>query len=206
MNETIGVVEINDIVGDKRQRGISAEFEGQLTDGVLRPILERLRCDDTLSLEIRNGYIDIYYRGGRLLNLRTNAKADRFATAFDERYCVEGEWCPKLPPNPGKTIASPEQAQAWVDVFAPHKQIMDIHFCASARRSSASTSKPSRATTTVMAQASGPTIWWSMSVRPIAGGLPAAQDRLSLRHGRLHVAPGRREPWPRRRHACDHGR
>ena len=127
--ETIGVAEINEIVGDKRQRGISEAFVGQLTDGVLRPILERLRRDDTLSPEIRNGYIDIYYRGGRLLNLRANAKADKFTTAFDERYCVEGEWCPKLPPNPGKTIESPEQAQAWVDVFAPHKQIMDIHFC-----------------------------------------------------------------------------
>ena len=129
MNKTISVAEINETVGDKRQRGISEEFDGQLTSGILRPILERLRRDDTLSLEIRNGYIDIYYRGGRLLNLRANAKADKFTTAFDERYCVEEEWCPKLPPNPGKTIASPEQAQAWVDVFASHKQIMDIHFC-----------------------------------------------------------------------------
>ncbi|MGD0998948.1 MAG: hypothetical protein ABR941_11615, partial [Thermoleophilia bacterium] len=83
----IGVAEINDIVGDKRQRGISEEFEGQLTGGVLQPVLERLRRDDTLSLEIRNGYIDIYYRGGRLLNLRANAKANKFSTAFDGRYC-----------------------------------------------------------------------------------------------------------------------
>ena len=129
MNKTISVAEINEIVADKRQRGISAEFVGQLTGGILQPILERLRRDDTLSLEIRNGYIDIYYRGGRLLSLRANAKANKFATAFDERYCDAGDWCPKLPPGPGKTIESPEQAQAWVDVFAPHKQIMDIHFC-----------------------------------------------------------------------------
>jgi hypothetical protein len=128
VKEPISAAEISDIVGDKRQRGISEEFEGELTGGVLRPVLERLRRDDTLSLEIRNGYIDIYYRGGRLLNLRANAKATKFSTAFDEHYCDGGEWCPKLPPSPGKTIESAQQAQAWVDVFGAHKQIMDIHF------------------------------------------------------------------------------
>jgi len=131
VNRTISVAEINEVVADKRQRGISQKFEDELTDGILQPILERLRRDDTLSLEIRNGYIDIYYRGGRLLNLRANAKANKFTTAFDKRYCDAGDWCPELPPNPCKAIESAEQAQAWVDVFALHKQIMDIHFCSS---------------------------------------------------------------------------
>ena len=49
MGKNISVAEINEIVADRRQRGISAEFEGQLTGGILQPILERLRRDDTLE-------------------------------------------------------------------------------------------------------------------------------------------------------------
>ena len=59
-----------------KRRGIGREFVEQFNSGVLRPILQRVQHDDTLSLEIRNGYVDIYYRGGRLLGVHADAKAD----------------------------------------------------------------------------------------------------------------------------------
>jgi hypothetical protein len=126
---TIRTTDIGHAVEEKPQRRISAEFEDQLTDGILWPILERLQHDDTLSLEVRNGYLDIYYRGGRLLELRANRGATKFTTAFDDRYCDDEEWCPEPPPQPPKAIAGRPDAQAWVDIFAARKQIMDIHFC-----------------------------------------------------------------------------
>jgi hypothetical protein len=126
---TVAVAELAGLVDEKYQRGISPAFEAELTEGVLRPILQRLQHDDTLSLEIRNGYIDIYYRGGRLLEVRATASPTRFTTAFDDNYCGDEEWCPKPPPRRDRIIASTSDAQAWVDVFAAHKQIMDIHFC-----------------------------------------------------------------------------
>ena len=130
MNDTIRVADISEAVECKPQRGIGRDFEDQLTEyGILWPILQRLQHDDTLSLEIRNGYLDIYYRGGRLLELRANRGATKFTTAFDERYCDHAEWCPQPPPQPPKIIDNRSHAQAWVDVFAARKQIMDIHFC-----------------------------------------------------------------------------
>src|SRR5271157_4316887 len=82
-DETIAIDVFAGVVDEKLQRGISQAFEDQLTGGILQPLLERLRRDDTLSLEVRNGYVDIYYRGGRLLNLRANAKATKFTAMFD---------------------------------------------------------------------------------------------------------------------------
>ena len=41
---------------------------------------------NTLSLEIRDGYINIYYRGGNLL--RITQKKNGYSFHFDERYCL----------------------------------------------------------------------------------------------------------------------
>jgi hypothetical protein len=112
------------------QRGITLEFEAQLKSGILLPLLERVRHDDMLSLEIRNGYVDIYYRGGRLLGIHAQANATRFSTEFDERYFGdEAAYPSKRPPTPpNRTIACEADAEAWVDAFAHYKQAMDIRF------------------------------------------------------------------------------
>lgn len=117
------------MVEDSLQRGISMEFEQQLLTGILQPILRRVRSDDTVSLEIRNGYVDIYYRGGRLLGLHEQAGAARFRTEFDAAYLEPQDGCPLvLPCAPPKTIATREDAIAWVDALAAYKQAMDIRF------------------------------------------------------------------------------
>ena len=43
------------------KRGLSDQFIKDLNDGVLSPILEAVKNDNNLILEIRNDYIDIYY-------------------------------------------------------------------------------------------------------------------------------------------------
>ena len=112
------------------QRRISEPFIQQFESGVLRPILERLQHDDTLSLEIRNGYVNIYYRGGNLLKLTANSKATQFAASFDWRYCGGDDdyrcWLPAE--RPPAIIARADNARAWVDAFSHHKQAMDIRF------------------------------------------------------------------------------
>ena len=112
------------------QRGISQEFIQQFESGMLRPILERLQHDDTLSLEIRNGYVSIYYRGGNLLRLTTNSKATRFTAFFDARYCgEEADYRCSLPGvPPPAAVESADDARAWVDAFSHYKQAMDIRF------------------------------------------------------------------------------
>ena len=118
------------MVEESRKRGISPDFEKQLLSGILHPLLQRVRNDDTLSLEIRNGYVDIYYRGGRLLGLHSQANETRFRTEFDERYFGDEEDYPAKRPAeaPKKIITSSADAEGWVDAFAHYKQAMDIRF------------------------------------------------------------------------------
>ena len=112
------------------QRGISDDFVLQFEHGVLRPILERLRHDDTIGLEIRSGYVNIYYRGGNLLRLTAGKGTLRFGAVFDWRYLGgDGEYtCWTPPERPPSVIQSLDDAEAWVDAFPHLKQAMDIRF------------------------------------------------------------------------------
>jgi hypothetical protein len=112
------------------QRGITDGFVRQLTEGgILFPLLERVRNDDTLSLEIRNGYVTICYRGGQLLSLHSQARDTKFRTGFDERYFgAEAAYHLERPTPPNSTIVCEADAAAWADAFATYKQAMDIRF------------------------------------------------------------------------------
>ena len=50
-------------------RKISPGFMRDLKTGRLSPLLARIKEDDTLMLAIREKYINIYYRGGNILNI-----------------------------------------------------------------------------------------------------------------------------------------
>lgn len=53
-------------------RGLSNEFIATLNSskGIgLKRVLDRVNSDSTLALEIRENYINIYYRGGNLLKI-----------------------------------------------------------------------------------------------------------------------------------------
>lgn len=111
------------------RRGISDAFVEQLREGVLHPVLERVQHDDTLSLEIRSGYINVSYRGGNLLKVSATARPDRFTTYFDWRYCgTADDYRCALGERLPATIADADDARAWVDAFSQHKQAMDIRF------------------------------------------------------------------------------
>lgn len=56
-------------------RALDEVFIKDLQVGKLKDFLERVKKDDTLCLEIRDNYINIYYRGGSLFKispLKTN--------------------------------------------------------------------------------------------------------------------------------------
>jgi len=92
-------------------------------DGLLHPILERTKKDHTLMLSIREGYINIYYRGGNIL--RVEEQRNGFYSAFFENeYNKSGLPSPVLP----GTIESQDSARTWVGSFQALKGIMDIYF------------------------------------------------------------------------------
>ena len=55
----------------------------------LYPILERVRKDHNLMFAIRDGYINIYYRGGNII--RITQREDLYQTFFDINFAKSGQ-------------------------------------------------------------------------------------------------------------------
>ena len=68
-------------------RGLSESFMLDLKQGRLNKLLQIVQKDDTLCLEIRNNYINVYYRGGNIL--KVSKKASEYLIKFDRNYCVK---------------------------------------------------------------------------------------------------------------------
>jgi hypothetical protein len=108
-------------------RELSKCFLDDLTaeDGLLRPILERVKRDHTLMLAIRDGYINIYYRGGNLLKLTCNGMAHSYKASFDPEYDKSGQL---LRSDLPEAITRAEHVRVWLDELPHLKQIMDFFF------------------------------------------------------------------------------
>lgn len=102
-------------------RKLSPAFLGDLQTGLLAPILERVKLDSTLCLEIRDEYVNIYYRGGNLL--RIDGHAGRYTGLFDAGYYGASAKPSNLPPP---VIAQPVDVCAWLESFPLLKQAIDL--------------------------------------------------------------------------------
>lgn len=109
--------------GKSKMRALSEQFMYDLKnpDGMLHPILERVKNDQTLMLAIRQDKINIYYRGGSLLRIEQLKYS--YKTFFNPNYYKESKFSIELPGE----IQSHIEAQKWVDEFSNLKQIMDFH-------------------------------------------------------------------------------
>jgi hypothetical protein len=95
-------------------------------DGLLHPILERVRQDHTLVLSIRKGYINIYYRGGNILRVKEKHNG-AYRAFFDCNYNKSEFPSPSLPDTP-ETIGNQDLARTWVESFQTLKGMMDFYF------------------------------------------------------------------------------
>ena len=69
-------------------RSIDEIFIGDLLSGELAPFLKAVKeKPNQLSLEVRGGYVSIYYEGGSLLKI-TQQSRGRYRFAFDPKYCL----------------------------------------------------------------------------------------------------------------------
>lgn len=91
-------------------------------DGLLHPILERVKRDHTLLLSIRGNYVNIYYRGGNIL--RVEKSSDRYIAFFDDQYNKNAESALDLP----RHVDSRDDALKWVESFQSLKLMMDFYF------------------------------------------------------------------------------
>ena len=117
---------MNDDIG----RGLSSDFMSALKEGVLRPIVERVKKDHTLDFQIREEEVHIYYRGGRILGLiRTDNK---FGCSFDKNYLQSSssDVIESLP----SVIDSEPETRNWIAAFPYLKEQMDFHFTSTAEK------------------------------------------------------------------------
>jgi len=103
-------------------RVLSPRFMDDLLNpkGVLFPILSCVKKDQSLMLAIRDGFINIYYRGGSILRVTEN-EGRPYRSFFDERYNKTKH---KMPSTPA-TIENQDDAKAWVDSLPVLKRFMD---------------------------------------------------------------------------------
>ena len=105
-------------------RSLSQTFIDTLKSGSLKPLLNLIMIDSTLCLEIRENYINIYYRGGNIL--RIEEKSNSFNASFDKKYLdpkstIINKVLPAL-------LASPGDVKSWIDAIPNLKHEMDLWF------------------------------------------------------------------------------
>ena len=72
-------------------RSIDTTFINDLLTGELSPFLSAVKNrPEQLSLAVRSGYVNIYYKGGNLLKI-TRHKRRGYEFSFDPRYCLHKE-------------------------------------------------------------------------------------------------------------------
>jgi hypothetical protein len=103
------------------RRGLSPEFLADLQTGLLAPLRERVIRDLTLCLELRDNYINIYYRGGSLM--KVSSAYSGYSAFFDEKYFAGVS----LPfPMPAARLDQPEDVATWLSALPWLKQAMDL--------------------------------------------------------------------------------
>lgn len=76
-------------------RALNEKFMSDLLNGSLTPILNAVRSDDTLVLELRGTYVNVYYRGGSLY--RIDQKDGYVFFTFDTDYGMDDISLPEHP-------------------------------------------------------------------------------------------------------------
>lgn len=105
-------------------RGLSDSFIKELQAGILNPILNYVRKDATLSLEIRNNYINIYYRGGSLVKIKEDTSFGYYNTYFDTNYISSKS----LEFSSSNRLDKKEDVENWIQNIPLIKREMDFYF------------------------------------------------------------------------------
>ena len=108
-------------------RRLTPDFMNALNNdkGILHPLLVRVHEDDTLDLEIRNNYLNIYYRGGNLLRIKDEKGG--FTAFFDDKYRKRKKAAPRPVPKYPKRLRSRTDVNDLLDVMPLLKQLMDFY-------------------------------------------------------------------------------
>ncbi len=110
---------------------LSDAFLADLQDGHLSSLRSFLLVDRTLSPEIRNNTLTIYYRGGCILKLEATDRG--YAASFDRNYAVTGSgpwyeaWAKRTEESPA-LFNSASDVSEWLAIVPFAKAVMDGWF------------------------------------------------------------------------------
>lgn len=106
-------------------RALSEKFMQDLLreDGILHPVLECVKKDQTLMLAIRENYLNIYYRGGNILRISEKTNGS-YKAEFNSEY---DKFKHGLPDSP-LSIKTWEDAGKWIGSFPCRKEVMNEYF------------------------------------------------------------------------------
>jgi hypothetical protein len=102
-----------------------------LKEGILSPLLGKVKSDDTLMLAVRSRTLDIYYRGGCILHLGKNSDKS-YEAKFDWAYAKNDDSINKTLGLPIKILEATHAVQ-WTNGFKHLKELMDAHFSEGAK-------------------------------------------------------------------------
>lgn len=100
-----------------KQRQISEKMLNAFLSGELSSLLEAVKKDDTLDLELRGSSANIYYRGGSIFKI--TEKANNYTIFFDRKYCMD---------SPEMYLSETPSIKEAVDRLPFYKQAMDWYF------------------------------------------------------------------------------
>ena len=99
------------------KRELSSTFMSDLLTGSLEKVLAYIHKDNTLDVEIREKFINIYYRGGNILRI-IEIGISKYKFEYDKNYL----------PNPAPDLPSLISSSNWELYFPLMKQAMDFYF------------------------------------------------------------------------------
>lgn len=102
-------------------RGLRESFMSDLKQGKLSRLLQIVQKDDTLCLEIRENYINVYYRGGNIL--KVSEMAPGYSIEFDSNYCVKDNTIWTKP-----DFSNIQTIDDYIDALPLLKREMDLWF------------------------------------------------------------------------------
>lgn len=108
------------------KRVVSKAFADDLKLGKLSALLARIKEDDTLMLALRDGYINIYYRGGNLLKIEQKGSGSKYIATFDTKYNKKN--ASPLPVQFPYPINNEADSRTLVDAIPALKYAMDRYF------------------------------------------------------------------------------
>jgi hypothetical protein len=102
---------------------ISPEFIDDLKTGLLADVLKAVLEDNTIDMEIRKNFINIYYRGGSLIKI-SEVGPNTYDLYFDSKYITSANSNITFV-HQGVNTTNSNDLQNWISSIPLMKQEMD---------------------------------------------------------------------------------